>query len=150
MQRKEFLNALKCVLLCINVKPHHVIPRLKIGETALHEVENAPYLGDIFNNVGTNKDLILDRVTKGKACIVNAISLCSEITMGTYTIDTLLLLYQSVFLQVVLNNAHAWSNLTNSNIQDLQVIQLKYLKRMFQAPSSTSNSLTFIETGTMK
>ena len=69
--------------------------------------------------------------------------------MGTYTIDPLLLLYQSVFLQVVLNNAQAWSNLTEGNIRDLQVIQLKYLKRMLQAPSSTSNCLTFIETGTI-
>ena len=137
------------ILLCINVKSHYVAPCLKIDGTAIKTAESAPYLGDIFNESGNNKDLIKDRVKKGKACIVNAMSLCIEITMGLYTINTLLLLYESVFLQVVLYNAQSWSNLTNSNIQELQVVQLKYLKRMLQAPSSTSNPLTFIETGTI-
>ena len=148
-KKRLTLNALKCVLLCINIKSHHVVPRLKIDGTAIRTVGSAPYLGDIFNESGNNKDLIKDRVKKGKACIVNAMSLCSEITLGMYTINTLLLLYESVFLQVVLYNAQSWSNLTNSNIQELQVVQLKYLKRMLQAPSSTSNPLTFIETGTL-
>ena len=148
-KKRLFLNALKCVLLCINVKAHDVIPRLKIGDIALDTVDTATYLGDIFNTSGTNKELIEDRVKKGKACIVNAMSLCSEITMGLFIIDTLLLLYYCIFLAVVLYNAQAWSNLNATNIQDLQVVQLKYLKRMLHAPSSTSNPLTFIETGTL-
>lgn len=148
-KKRLLLNALKCVLLCINVKAHHVIPRLKIDDAAILTKECATYLGDIFNTAGNNKDLIEDRIKKGKACIINAMSLCGEITMGLYTIDTLLLLYWSVFLAVILYNAQAWSNLTASNINDLQVIQLKYLKRMLHAPSSTSNPLTFLETGTI-
>ena len=148
-KKRLILNALKCVLLCINIKPHHVIPRLKIDDAAILTAECASYLGDIFNTAGNNKDLIEDRVKKGKACIVSAMSLCGEITMGVYTIDTLLLLYCSVFLAVLLYNSQAWSNLTTSNIHDLQVIQLKYLKRMLHAPSSTSNPLTFLETGTL-
>ena len=148
-KKRLSLNALKCLLLCINVKPNDVIPRLKIGDIALEIVERAPYLGDMFNAAGTNKDLIEDRVKKGKACIVNAMSLCSEITMGIYTIDTLFLLYNYIFLAIVLYNAQSWSNLTASNLQNLQVIQLRYLKRMLHAPSSTSNPLTFLETGTI-
>ena len=143
------LNALKCVLLCINTKPHHVIPRLKIGNTALSQAESAPYLGDQFNTSGNNKDLIDDRVKKGKACIVNAMSLDADITMGSYSIQTLLLLYKSVFLPIILYNAQAWSNLTDINIHDLQAVQLQYLKRMLHVPSSTSNPLTFLETGTL-
>lgn len=145
-KKRLMLNASKCVLLCINTKPHHVIPRLKIGDALICTVEEAPYLGDIFNKSGSNNDLIDDRVKKGKACIINAMSLCSEITMGVYTISTLLLLYKSVFIQVVLYNAQAWSNLTDSNVRDLQVVQLKYLKRMLHAPLATSNPLTFLET----
>ena len=148
-KKRLLLNALKCVLLCVNTKPHHVIPRLKLGDTALSTVDSAPYLGDIFNEAGDNANLIADRVKKGKACIVNAMSLCSEVTMGTYTIHTLLLLYKSLFLQIVLYNSQSWSNLTESNIHDLQVVQLKYLKRMMHAPSSTSNPLTFLETGNL-
>jgi hypothetical protein len=49
----------------------------------------------------------------------------------------------------VLHNARAWSNLTKTDTQNLQRTQLKYLKRIFHAPSSTSNPLTFLETGTL-
>ena len=148
-KKRLLLNALKCVLLCIDTKPGDIIPRLKLGDTVLREVDSAPYLGDQYNKAGNNKDLISERVKKGKACIVNAMSVCAEITMGTYTIHTLILLYRSLFLQVVLSNAQAWSNLTETNIKDLQVVQLRYLKRMLHAPTSTSNPLTFLETGTI-
>lgn len=148
-KKRLLLNALKCLLLCINAKQDDVIPRLKLGETVLKKVDSAPYLGDIFNSSGNNTDLIADRVKKGKACTINAMSLCGEVTMGMFTIDTLILLYRCIFLAIVLYNAQAWSNLTANNIRDLQVIQLRYLKRMLHAPTSTSNIVTFLETGTL-
>ena len=76
-------------------------------------------------------------------------ALCSDITMGLYAVETLLLLHQSLFVQVVLNNAQAWSNMTKSGIVALERIQLKFLKRIFHAPSSTSNPITYLETGTL-
>jgi hypothetical protein len=106
------------------------------------------YLGDILNRKGSNSDLIEDRVKKGKSCIANSMALCKDVTMGIFAIDTLLLLYKSLFLQVVLYNAQAWSNLKNIDIKNLQTIQLKFLKRTFHAPSSTPNCLTLLETGT--
>ena len=74
-------------------------------------------------------------------------SLCSDITMGFHAVETLLMLHQSLFIQVVLYNSQAWSNLSKNDIRGLQTVQLKYLKRTFHAPSSTSNPLTFLETG---
>ena len=148
-KKRLLLNALKCLLLCINLKTSDVVPRLTIGDTPLKVVELAQYLGDIFNATGTNEDLVEDRVKKGKACTICAMSLCAEVTMGIYLIQTLLLLYRSVFLQVVLYNSQAWSNLTSNDVNNLQVVQLKYLKRMLHAPSSTPNTITFLETGTL-
>ena len=148
-KKRLLLNALKCLLLCINVKSKDVIPKLMIGETALKVVNKAPYLGDTFNENGDNNDLIADRTKKAKAYTINAMSLCAEITMGIFTIPTLLLLYRSVFIHIVLYNSQAWSNLTTKNIADLQVVQLNYIKRMLHAPRSTSNAVTFMETGTI-
>ena len=148
-KKRLLLNALKCLLLCINTKQDDVIPRLKVGETVVKNVDSAPYLGDIFNSSGNNNDLIDDRVKKGKACTINAMSLCGEVTMGMFSIETLMLLYRCIFLAIVLYNAQAWSNLTAKNIRDLQVVQLRYLKRMLHAPTSTSNVVTFLETGTL-
>ena len=58
-----------------------------------------------------------------------------------------ILLYPCLFLQVVLYNAQAWSNLNNMDKKNLQTIQMKFLKRAFHALSSTPNCLTLLETG---
>ena len=73
--------------------------------------------------------------------------MCSEVTMGNYSIQTLLLLYRSLFVPVVLYNSQAWSNLTKQNIMSLKTTQMKYLKRIFHTPPSTSNAITLLETG---
>ena len=123
------------------------MPRLKIDGQPIRSVEVSVYLGDQFNSAGTNKHLVDDRTKKGQACIISAMSMCSENTMGVYSIETMLLLYNSLFLPVVLYNSQSWSNLTKKDINTLKVVQLKFLKRMFYAPSSTSNCITYLETG---
>jgi hypothetical protein len=141
------LSGKKCMIMCVNGRAADGIPRLTIKGTVVETKEVVVYLGDIFNRKGTNSDMIEDRVKKGKSCTVNAMSLCKEVTMGLFAIETLLLLYKSLFLQVVLYNAQAWSNLNNMDKKNLQTVQLKFLKRTFHAPSSTSNCLTLLETG---
>jgi hypothetical protein len=135
------------MVMGINLRPTDILPRLKIDGEVIKCVKKVGVLGDQFNDVSTNKDLIDDRVKKGKACIVRAMSLCNEVTMGAYTVETLLLLYKGLFLQVLLHNSRAWSNITKQQLASLKTIQLKYLKRIFHAPSSTSNTITQLETG---
>ena len=137
----------KCIVLCVNLKPSDVTPRLYIDNKPLPVKDVAVYLGDNFNSKGTNTDLVEARVKKGKGCIVSSMALCSDVTMGAHAVETLLLMYQSLFLPVVLYNSQAWSNLTKTDISALQRIQLKFIKRIFHAPSSTSNPITFLETG---
>ena len=143
------LNVPKCMTMGINLKSSDILPRLKIDGEAIKCVKNAVCLGDQFNNNGTNKHLIEDRVKKGKACIISAMSLCNEVTLGVYTVETLLLLYKSLFLQVVLYNSQAWCNLTKQELVALRTVQMKFLKRIFHAPSSTANSITMLETGSL-
>ena len=143
------LNIPKCMCMCINRRCTDVLPHLEIDGKAVSYVELCAYLGDQFNTRGTNQDLVNDRVKKGKMCIITAVSLCDDVTMGTFAIQTLLLLYQSLFLQVILFNSRAWSKLTETNIKALQRIQLKYLKRIFHTPASTPKSITFLETGSI-
>ena len=44
---------------------------------------------------------------KGKACVVSSMA-----TMGIHAVETLLLLYWSLFLPVVLHNSQAWYKIT--------------------------------------
>ena len=147
LKKRLNLNGPKCILLCVNMKPSDVVPRLVLDGTVLEAKDLATYLGDIFNSRGTNTDLINDRIKKGKCCIISSMSLCSDVTLGLHTVETLLMLYHFLFIAVVLYNAQAWSNLNKAEIKGLQTIQLKYIKRIFHAPSSTSNPLTYLETG---
>ena len=143
------LNVTKCMVMCVNGKTSDVTPRLKIDGLNLSVKEVLLYLGDQFNTHGNNKDLIEERRKKGLSCLVNSMSLCSDVTMGLYTMQTLLLLYKTLFLPVVLYNAQSWSNVTKQEMSTLQTIQLKFIKRIFHAPTSTSNPLTFLETGSL-
>ena len=148
-KKRMGLNGPKCVILPVNKKPYDIVPRLKIGETILEEKQSAPYLGDIFNSKGNNDDMVEDRINKGRGCTIKSISLCEDVTMGWFTFETLLLVYRGLFLAVVLYNAQAWSNLSQDNIKALQVVQLKFFKRMFHAPSTTCNVLIFLDTATI-
>ena len=148
-KKRITLNGPKCMAMGINLRPTDILPRLKIDGTVIKCVRKAVCLGDPFNDVGSNKDLIEDRIKKGKACIVSAMSLCNETTLGIYAVQTLILLYKSLFLQVVLYNSRAWCNVSKQELVSLKTIQLKYLKRIFHAPPSTSNPITLLETGSL-
>ena len=143
------LNIPKCMGLGINRRPVDILPRLKIDRVTLKWTDVAVYLGDHFNTAGTNKHMIEDRIKKGQACIITATAMCNETTLGSYTIETLLLLYKSLFLPVVLYNSQAWSNLSKVDITSLKTVQLKFLKRIFHTPPSTSNPVTLLETGSL-
>ena len=108
--------------------------------------EKVMYLGDVLNTRGNNNDLIEDRVKKGKEVIVKAMSIC-DISLGCHTIEILMLLYQSLFLSVVLYNCQSWTKLNINDLHRLTTIQIKYLKRSLQVPRSTGDAVCFMELG---
>ena len=146
-KKRVDLNEEKCVILPINVTDKDAIPVLYVNGRELDVVAVTKYLGDVFNSKGNNNDLIADRVNKGIACMVSSLALASEITLGAYLIKTLISLYKVIFVQVTTFNSRAWDNLTKLQISKLQTVQLKFLKRILHAPSSTTNCFTFMELG---
>ena len=79
--------------------------------------------------------------------LIKVLSICSEATVGKHSLEMMLLMYKTVFLQSVLHNSEAWSNLRKSEIEILQVAQLKYLKRTMKVPGSATNTGVFLELG---
>ncbi len=148
-KKRLTLNGPKCMIMPINLRSGDIIPRLKIDGKPLQIANKAQYLGDIFNRRGNNWDLIQSRVNKGQSCLVSSMSLCSDITLGVHSIETLLLLYRCVFIAVVLYNAQAWSNIVDKQMKALRTIQLKFIKRIFHVPASTPNAVTYLDTGNL-
>ena len=72
-----------------------------------------------------------------------------EVQLGIHTISVHLLLYNSLFIPSILFNSQAWTNLTEKETNKLQAIQIKVLKKVMRAPSSTCNAFTFLELGIM-
>ena len=69
--------------------------------------------------------------------------------MGMSFIESALLLHHSVVLQTMLNNCQSWTNLSLKDIKRLEVVQLRHLKRIVRAPSSTPNVFVFLEMGVL-
>ena len=141
------LNIPKCVQLIVNLNRSEVPPSLTIDNNEITNVRSAKCLGDIFTSNGSNNELVADRVNKGKSIIITALSLCNDITLGHHSVRSAITVYNSVFLHGILFNSQAWSDITQTQMSELQTIQLKFLKRIVQAPSSTSNSFTYLELG---
>ena len=93
--------------------------------------------------------MIDDRIAKGTRCMVNCIAECNDITMGSFSLKSQLILYQSIFVSTILFNCEAWCNITADDMQRLKTVQLRYLKRVLKATKATSNVAVFMELGIM-
>ena len=112
-------------------------------------VEEIVYLGDVFNANGNNDGLIKDRVRRATKAMISITSLIKETNLGIHEVQVWLLLYRSLFLSTVLFNSQTWSRLRMKDIEQLQVAQLKFLKKILNLASSTPNSFLFLELGVL-
>ena len=146
-KKRQSLNYKKCLLLMLNRKPSDSVPTLMVDGHAIQAVSEAKCLGDVVSDKGNNKALVLDRAKRGNTVLISSLSICSEVTVGKHSLEMMLLLNKTVFLQSVLHNSAAWSNLRKGEIEILQVAQLKYLKRTMKVPGSATNTGVFLELG---
>jgi hypothetical protein len=142
------LGGVKCFLLPIFCKDKE-LPILKIGSHTMEVKEKIVYLGDDFNSKGNNGDLINESIRKGRTSMINSIAMCSEVTLGAYVIQSLILVYKSVFLHTLLSGCQSWTRITKNEEKKLQTIQLQFLKRILHVPRSACNCYTYLELGVL-
>ena len=97
IQHQKWLtfSAEKCELLKINSKDDTY---LNVNGRSMKQVDVACYLGDHFNHQGNNSDLCEERVKKAKGTIIELCSFCKGINMENKQIESMLLLYKTVFI----------------------------------------------------
>ena len=76
-------------------------------------------------------------------------ALVLEITYGVEYITSLLLLYHTTFLPSLIFNSEAWTDLSQEDVRKLQSLQLKFLKKIVQAPRCTTSCFIFLEFGVL-
>ena len=74
-------------------------------------VESARYLGDLFDIKGHNSDMCRERHLKTKGTFVELCSLSRGFSFGIRQIESMLILYKTVFVPRPIYNREAWSNL---------------------------------------
>ena len=140
----------KCYIMLIKQKnKSNPVPVLYINGEVVTEVSAMKYLGDIFNALGNNEDLIADRIKRGTAAMVSIHGFMRETSVGPYTLSVYLLLHNAIFLSSILFNCQAWSNITEKQIKELRTLQLRYLKKMMGVRSATANAFVYLELGVL-
>ena len=107
----------KCRKLHIG-KQTHDCRALKVHGTAMKEVKDDRYLGDILSCDGKNTKNIKDRISKGVGIIANIFNLLEVISFGQYHFEIAVLLRNSMLINGTLTNAEVWYNFTHHEIQE--------------------------------
>lgn len=146
-RKKLTLSVKKCESMVIFKKDADRVPSLFIGNTQIKGANVITYLGDIFNNKGTNKEMIADRVGRGIKCHISMEAFIRETSFGIYTISIYILLHNMIFVASVLFNCQVWTNVSKSDMELLGSIQVKVLRKILNARRMTSTSFLFLELG---
>ena len=118
---------------------------MTVNNEKIKLVNVAKYLGDTFSSKGSYADLRKDRVDRARGSTHELLALYREVTFGTQQIETMLILYQSIFLPQLIYNCQSWSNLRTIDYQALRSAQLSYLRSVMEVPGSTPTAALYLE-----
>ena len=93
--------------------------------------------------------IINSKAAAGMGAITNIINIVREISLADHYFSIGILRRQTIFLSTIVLNAETWVNLTENNIEELEKIDRILLKRIFEAPSSTSIKSLYLESGSI-
>ena len=100
-------------------KPSKTCPKLQVHGTAMKEVKEDTYLGDIISADGKNESNIKNRIGKGLGKINDIMTMLEKVTLGEHYFSTAMVLRESSFLNSVLGSAECWYNFNKEDIKQL-------------------------------
>ena len=145
-EKRVNFSAEKCELLKINSNGNDGL--LLNGED-IKSVRKVRYLGDVVSDKGDNSELCKDRHDKVKGTITELFALSEDIKFGIKQIESLLLLYKTVFLPRLIYNCEAWSGLTTKDLKTLKSSQLSYLRRILEVSKGVPTAALYFELGVL-
>ena len=143
-EKRISFSAEKCELLKINCNNSD---GFKVNGIGIKVVESARYLGDLFNIKGDNSDICRERHLKAEGTSVELCSLSRGLSFGIRQIESMLILYKTVFVPRLIYNCEAWSKLKAADYKILQSAQLKFMRKILEVPRSTPTAALYLELG---
>ena len=137
-------SAEKCELLLVSRKACDSLP---LNSDKINSVQKARHLGVLLNEKGNYSDLCEDTTDRAKTTVNELCALNKGINFGHRQIESLLILYKSVFVPRLIYNCEAWSGLTIKEINILRTSQLNFLRCMLEVPKGTPTAALYLELG---
>ena len=126
-----------------------------MNDIGIKVVEYSRYLGDlpgILATFLTSKEITLihicrERHLKAEGTSVELCSLSRGLSFGIRQIESMLILYKTVFVPRLIYSCEAWSDLKAADCKLLQSAQLKFMRKILEVPRSTPTAALYLELG---
>ena len=128
----------------IEVGKNFLIEDIYEGEEVMEDKESEKYLGDVISKDGRNLKNIQARVNKGKGIVKKILTMLDGIPFGKFYFEAAIILRNSLLVSSMLFNCEAWYNITNSEMELLETVDLMLLRGVLDAPQSTPKEMLFL------
>ena len=116
-------------------------------EDVMEEVNNEKYLGHVLSNDGRNISNIKARVNKGTGIVKKILTMLDGIPFENFYFEAAVILRDSLLASSVLCNSEAWYNITSTELELLDSVDLMFLRGVFKTPKSTPKEMLHLELG---
>ena len=86
-------------------------------------------------------------MTRGTVIVTKILTMLDGIPFGKYYFEAGVLLRNSLLVSSMLFNSEAWYNVTNSELDLLETVDLMLLRGILKVPKSTPKEMLFLELG---
>ena len=118
-----------------------------VGEIALKQVNHHLYLGDIVENIASNRKTVLSRVAKGQGVGRDIKNILEGTYFGSHYFEALKLLRESMLMSVITNNLEVAFNLTQKDYKILNDLDIQLLRGCLLLGAKSPQCLIFLELG---
>ena len=139
----------KCHKLHIGT-PNRYCPELLVHGSPMEQVSKDTYLGDIISENGTNTANIISRVSKGIGILAKIKNILESVSFGPQYFKIALLLRESMLLNGILTNCESWYGLTDTEISQLESVDLQFFRSLFEVPRTVPTAGIYLETGSYR
>ena len=113
----------------------------------MESVQSDTYLGDVIAADGTNTLNIKARISKGNGILAKIRNYLETVSFGSHYFKMALLLRESLLLNGILTNSEVWYGITESEILDLENLDVMFFRTLFEVPQTVPTVSLFLETG---
>ena len=110
---------------------------VQVGDHLMEEKEEEKYLGDVISTDGRNIKNIKARIAKGKGIVSKILTMLDGIPFGKHYFEVGILLRDSLLVSSMLFNADAWYNLTSTELDLLETIDVSFYLSGVSPPQSS-------------